>query len=142
MKKLLLPVIAISVSLFALALFATFGMCGQAPTHSTAAKVDTYLVVKVTDENKADKKVEFKVIPASQFKDEQKRLKEEYEKKYKEWQDVSKADSTAPRPIKPTIKKVGTPYKTQTGAQKIADKYRDEEAGKDNGDEKPKDTKK
>ena len=142
MKKFILPAIVISVSLFALALFATYGICSQSPPHSTAPKVETYLVVKVTDENKTDKKVEFKVISASQFKDEQKRLKEEYDKKYKEWQDVKKADSTAPRPIKPTIQKIGTSYKTQTGAQKVADKLRDDEAAKDNGDDKPKDAKK
>jgi hypothetical protein len=42
--------------------------------------------------------------------------------------------------VKPTIKKIGTPYKTQTVAQETAKKLQDEEEGK--VDPKVKDTRK
>ena len=44
--------------------------------------------------------------------------------KVKEWQDLKKTDPTVPHPVKPTIQKVGTPYQTQTIAQKVADKLK------------------
>ena len=140
MKKFVLPAIAISVSLFALALFATSGTCSQPPTHPTGPKADTYMVIKVTDENKADKKVEYKAISSSQYKDEEERVKKDNDKNLKEWKDKIKDEPSTPRPKRILIKKIKTGYQTQKVAQDKADKLRDEEAGKD--DEKPKDTKK
>jgi len=145
MKKFLLPSIAFSVVLSALLVLASSAaFAGNTPraSHAGNASTDTYFVVKIVDENKTDNKIEYKVIAAKQYKDEEKRIKDDYTQKLKEWQDVKKADATAPQPKKAIMKKIGTSYKTQTGAQKVADKLKDEEAGKDSGDEKPANDKK
>jgi hypothetical protein len=78
-----------------------------------------------------DSNVEYKVINTSQYKDEEKRLKDAYNVKLKEWKDLKKTEPTAPMPVKPIIKKIGTPYLTQKVAQEYVDKLKDEEAEKE-----------
>ena len=141
MKKLLLLSIALSVSVLSLLSFAVSGTYAQkAPKTGNAPVTESYFVVKVTDPNSADNKVDYKVVASSQYKDEEKRIKDDYTQKVKEWKDLKKADPTLPMPVKPTIKKIGTTYQTQTGAQKIADKLKAEETNKD--EQKPKDRRK
>lgn len=143
MTKSLLSVLALTLSICAISLFSPSVTFAQTKSHtaSKAAAADSYLVIEVTDDNKADNKVEYKVIPTSQLKDEKKRIETDYKQKVKEWQDLKKGGSDAPHPVKPILKKIGTPYQTQTGAQKIADKLKDDAANKDTGDQKPKDNK-
>ena len=97
------------------------------------------MVIKIIDENKGnpayesrgDNKIEYKVIPTSTYKDEEKRIKDAYTELLKEWQDLKKSDPQAPRPVKPIIKKLKTGYQTQKIAQEYADKLRDEELEKE-----------
>jgi hypothetical protein len=146
MKKFFLRVLVLSVSLVAFALLAPFSADAAGTTKSKVAPSTTYLVVKITNENKdekkGEKKIEYKVIPSTQLKDEKKRLNEDYKKKLDEYQDRIKTDHTAQHPIKPTIKQVGDPYKTQTVAQETAKKLQDEAEGKDDPKVKEKDTRK
>ena len=138
MKKFL-PAVALSVSIFALALFALSRAHAWGVPHGSSTKTQTYLVVKIVDESKTNSrndskpemKTEYRVIPTTQFKDEEKRLKDEYAKRRLKWLDEKKTDPTKPMPVRPTIKKIGTPYQTQEGAQEYADKLRDEAEGKD-----------
>ena len=83
-------------------------------------------------ENNTDSKVEYKVINTSQYKDEERRLKDAYKQKLKEWKDLKKIEPTTPMPVKPTIKKIGDTFQTQKIAQEYAQKLNDEEADKDN----------
>ena len=103
---------------------------------------ETYLVIKVTDENKTenkgDNKVEYKAITASQFKTEEKRVNDDYKQKMKEWHDLKKTDPQAPMPMR-THQEVPKTYETQKIAQEYADKLKDEEAN--NGDAQSKDKK-
>ena len=105
-------------------------------------KVETYLVIQVTDENKTENKVDFKATAKSQFKDEQKRAADDYKQKMEEWHDLRKTDPSAPMPKRIKIEKIQSDYETQKVAQEYADKLKKEAA--DNGDDKPvdKDTKK
>ena len=145
MKKFLLPAVAISFSVLALSLFAPSAAYAQRSLHSTT-KVETYMVVKIIDDNKAEDKdkIEYRAISASQFKDEEKRVKDDNALKLKEWHDLRKTDPTAPMPKKIIIKKIPrlTGYQTQKIAQEAADKLKDEEANKDNAGAKPADLKK
>ena len=138
MKKYL-PALALSVSIFALALFALSRAHAWGVPHGRPTKTQTYLVVKIVDESKTNSrndskpemKTEYRVIPTTQFKDEEKRLKDEYAKRRLKWLDEKKTDPTKPMPVRPTIEKIGTPYQTQKGAEEYADKLRDEAEGKD-----------
>jgi len=137
MKKSSPLAIAVFVSIVALLLVAPSAAQAQHKGNRLSSKgsssgKDTYLVVKVTDPNKPDRKVDYKVITTSQFRDEEKRLKEDYDKLIEEWKDVKKTDHAAPMPVKGTIKKIGTPYHSQKIAQQDATKLADEEAEKDN----------
>ena len=141
MKKFLLPAVVMSASIFTSSLLLPSGAWAQAkhaPKHS-ATKVETYMVIRVTDENKEENKVQYKAIATSQFKDEQKRSKDDWNKKMKIWHDTRKTDPTVPRPKPIKIEKVETDYETQEGAEKYADKLTKEAADKDTGDDKPKD---
>ncbi len=139
MKKLLLPAIALSVSILALSLLARSGSC--AASKGAAPKVETYMVIKVTDENKTENKVEYKAIAASQLKSEEKRVNDDYKQKLKEWHDLKKSDPTAPHPVKIAIKKLQVGYETQKIAQEYADKLK-KEAADEVGPKLDKDTKK
>jgi hypothetical protein len=135
MKKFLLPAILLTVSIFALSLFT------QSKAHawsrpSGTKKNETYMVIKVTDENKTENKVEYKAISKTQLKDEQKRAADDFKSKLKEWHDLRKTDPTAPMPKRIKIEKLKDNYETQKIAQEYADKLRDELLGKDNGDHK------
>ncbi len=154
MKKFLLPAVALFVSILALSLLAPSGAYAQSShtpshgAHSTTPKVETYMVIKVTDENKdeskGEKKVEYKAIAASHFKDEQKRVSDDYKQKMKEWHDLRKTDSSAPMPKRIKIQKLQSDYETQKVAQEYADKLKKEaeDKDKDNGDAKSTDVKK
>ncbi len=120
MKKPILPVIALPVSLLALSLLAS--TVGAAVSKSPVN--DTYMVIKITDENKTDNKIEFKVVTSTQYKDEEKRVKDDNAEKLKEWQDLIKTDPQTPRPSKILIVKVKTGYQTQKIAQEYADKLK------------------
>ena len=67
------------------------------------------MVVKITDENKADNKVEFKVVATSQYKDEEKRVKDDNNTEDEGMEGPDQDRSPAPRPIKITIKKLKLP---------------------------------
>jgi hypothetical protein len=129
MKKSIRSALALSISILALCLLAPSGAYAQ-KGKSKATAPETYMVVKIGDE--------YKVLGTTRLKDEEKRIKDEYNTKYKEWQDEKKSDPQAPRPVKPTIKKIKTGYLTQKVAQEYADKLKEE--GK--ADEKPKEAKK
>jgi len=149
MKKSLLLSIALSASVFVFALVdpprAIAQPHGGSRGHgSSSDSKETYLVVKIVGESKGenrlasrgenntDSKVEYKVINSSQYKDEERRLKDAYKQKLKEWKDLKKIEPTAPMPVKPTIKKIGDTFQTQKIAQEYAQKLNDEEADKDN----------
>jgi hypothetical protein len=150
MKKFFLPAIALPVSLFALSLLATWEAHAQTPHHtptkSTAPKVETYMVIKVTNENKdeskGEHKIEYKAIATSQLKDEKKKAEDDYKQKLKEAHDLRKTDPTTPMPKKIKIQVLKRDYETQKIAQEYADKLKDEEADKGNVGTKPKDVKK
>ena len=141
MKKSILPDIALSLSVFALSFLWPSGAFAQ-HGHGTGRTSnnntnDKYLVIKITD----DSKVDYKVIPTSQYKDEEKRVKDEYTQKVKEWHDLRKIDPQTPQPVRPVIKKMGNTFETQKIAQEYANKLKDEEANKDS-DPKTKDARK
>jgi len=126
MKKSLLPTIAISVSAFAILLLSSSGAYGQPrPGSSRSGKSgttnETYMVIQIGDE--------YKVVTTTQYKDEEKKVREENEQKMTEWKDEIKNDPKAPRPQKVVIKKLKTGYKVQKIAQEYADKLKDEAAG-------------
>ncbi|MGO9114092.1 MAG: hypothetical protein ACLP9L_33165 [Thermoguttaceae bacterium] len=142
MKKSILPAIGLSVSILAFLLLSPSGACAQ-HSHNTGRTNnpnDKYLVIKITDESKVENKVEYKVITTSQFKDEEKRVKDEYNKKMKEWRDLKKIDPQTPQPLRPVIKKIAKIFETQKIAQEYAEKLKDEDAN--NGDAKPQDARK
>lgn len=141
MKKFLPPAVVLSVSILALSLLARSAAHADKPAKTTTAN-ETYMVIKITDDNKADKKVEYRAIATSRYKDEEKKVKDDYAQKLKEHKDLIKTDPSTPRPKKILIKKVKTGYLTQKIAQEYADKLRDEESDKDGGVVKPKDIKK
>jgi cell division protein FtsX len=128
MKKFLLSAILLPVSIFALALVVPSGACAAA--HSTAPKVETYLVITITDENKTENQVEYKAIATSQYKAEEKRVKDDNATKMKEWKDLKKTTPDAPAPKKIIIKKIPklTGYLIQKDAQEAADKLKKEAA--------------
>jgi hypothetical protein len=138
MKKFFLPTVAITVSLFALMFLAPSGACAGVGTgagsygksHKTQ-KDETYMVIKITDENKSEDKVTYKAIPTSRFKDEKKHADDEFNNKKKEWHDLKLTDPTAPMPKKIKIQKIQGDYETNEYAQKEADKLTDAELNKD-----------
>jgi hypothetical protein len=92
---------------------------------SSTTKTDTWIIVKIGDD--------YKTIRQADLKQEEKRLKDDYTQKIKEWQDLKKSDPKAEKPVQVAIKRVGPTFKTQKGA----DQYRqdlDEKEGK--GDKK------
>jgi hypothetical protein len=130
MKKSFLPAVALSVSIFALSLLASSG-ANAAASSKGAAKNETYMVIKITDESKTDNKVEYKAIATSQLANEEKRVKDDYTQKMKEWHDLRKTDPNAPAPKKIKIQKIKSDYETQKIAQEYADKLKAEAAGKE-----------
>ena len=146
MKKFLLPAIALSASIVAVLLFAASAAHAGVAVKSKSNKPanDTYMVVKIINENKTDQPVEYKVITTSQLKDEEKKVKEDNAQKMKEWRDEKKADPTAPPPKRILLKKIPklTGFETQKVAQEQADKLKQQDADKDAGDAKPKSNKK
>jgi len=142
MKESFLPAIALSVSVFALSFLVPSGANAQEGRsrsgHSNSK--ETYQVIRVTDESKTDNKVEYKAIATSQLKAEEKRIKDDYAQKLKEWHDLRKIDPQTPMPVRPVIKKYPKTFETQKIAQEYADKLKDDEAN--NGDTKSKDVKK
>ncbi len=149
MKKSLLSTVALAVSVFALPFLSpSDGFAQKQPSRgSNGTANETYMVVKIVDENKdetkGEKRVEYKAVSASQLKGEEKRVKEENARKLKEWHDLRITDPTAPQPKKIVIKKIPklTGYETQTIASEVARKLTDEEADKAAGAVKPKDNK-
>jgi len=141
MKKFLLSTVALSVFIFVISLLAPSGSdagVGVGKGGSKKNVVETYMVIKVTDDNKAENKVEYKAISKSQFKDEQKRAMEDYKLKMKEWHDLKKTDPTAPAPTRIRIDKIQSDYETMKIAQEYVEKLRKkEESNKD--DPKPED---
>ncbi|MEI8371930.1 MAG: hypothetical protein WCJ35_03745 [Planctomycetota bacterium] len=140
MKKLLL--LAVVLSIFVISLFAPSGArAANPPKKAIAPKAETYLVIKVTDDNKTENearnRVEYKAITKSQFKDEQKRAADDYKLKMKEWHDLKKTDPTAPMPKKIKIEKIQSDYETLKVAQEYVRKLTEEGVNKD--DQKPKD---
>ena len=127
MKKSFLSAIAVSVSIFALSLLAPSGACAAVAKNPVA---ETYMVVKITDPNKTDNKVEYKVVATSQYKDEEKRVKDDNDKKVEEWQDMLKNDPKTPHPGKIVIVKLKTGYKIQKIAQDYVDKLKADDAAK------------
>jgi len=127
MKNSLLPAVALSFSAFAILLISSSGAYGQPrPGGSRAGKNgtatnETYMVIQIGDE--------IKVVSNTQYKDEDKRVKEENKQKMTEWKDELKNDPKAPRPQNVVIKKLKTGYKLQKIAQEYADKLNDEVAG-------------
>ncbi len=136
MKKFVLPAVALSVSIFALSLLAPSRAHAWASGRKGGAKTETYMVIKITDENKDEskneKKIEFKAIAASQYTAEEKRIKDEFKKKMDEWRDLKKTDPTAPQPKRIVIKKIPnlTGYLIQKDAADAAKKLQDEAEGK------------
>ncbi len=132
MKRPFLPAIALSVAAFAVSFLVSSGAnaqpSGRPHGGGNTNGNETYLVIRVTTEDKTDKKVEFKVISSSQYKTEEKRIKDEYAQKVKEWRDLRKIDPQTPLPAKPVIKKYPKVFETQKIAQDYADKLRDDEA--------------
>jgi cell division protein FtsX len=140
MKKSFRAAIALAFSVFALLFLVPPGANAQdRRSRSGSNNNETYLVIRVTDENKAENKVEYKVVSTSQLKTEEKRVKDDYAQKLKEWHDLIKIDPQTPRPVPPVIKKYPKIFGTQKIAQEYADKLKDEEAN--NGDAKSKDKK-
>ena len=155
MKKLLLLAVMLSVSILALL---PSGAYAAGAKKNPGTTTETYLVLKIVgeseasgrgsgkiDSNKVDSntepKIEYKVVATSRYKDEEKRIKDAYATKIKEWKDLRKIEPGTPMPVKPTIKKMGnTTFQTQKVAQEYADKLKDEESDKD--ESKPNTTRK
>ncbi len=128
MKKFFLPAVALSVSLFALVFLAPSGASagvgvGTSKYHKTQ-KDETYMVIKVGDT--------YKAIATSRYKDEKKKVEDDNKEKLKEWHDLIKTDSTAPKPKQASIKIIKRDYETEKVAQDYADKLTDEELNKEN----------
>ena len=143
MKKFLLPAIVLSVSLFAQSLLVpspAYAVGGTGKSKVKTNAPETYIVIKVTDDNKTEKnekKIEYKAIAKSQLKDERKRGDDEYKTKTKEWHDLRKTDPSAPAPKRIKIQVIQSDYETQKIAQDYADKKNKELEDKDAGDDKP-----
>jgi len=123
MKKSLLCALVLSAAVSAALLFTPSKACAWAGAQGKTAVPETFIVVKIGDD--------YKAIGKSTLKNERKRVDDEYATKVKEWHDLRKTDPTAPHPVKPIIKIIGTPYETQKIAQKAADDLKDEAANKD-----------
>ena len=134
MKKLLVVAIA-ATALFAAAFFVLSsevyaqGATKHAPSGGKggAKQDETVYVVQIGDEYKAIKK--------SDYRNEEKKLEEDYKQAIKEWQDSRKLDPKAPRPPKPIMKKKGT-FQTDKVAQDFIDKLKEEDEKKAGGKEK------
>jgi len=147
MKKLFPPAVALSISIFALSLLAPSGAWAQAKSPKVKGpKTETYMVIEIIDENKdedkGERKHEFKAISTSQFKSERDRVKKDNEENLKEWKDELKTDPKARQPKTIIIKKLKTGYETQKIAQEYAKELADKEADKESGGDKPVDNKK
>jgi hypothetical protein len=131
MKKFILATVTLSVAAFALSVLSPSAAIAQA-RKGAKSSTDTYIVVKVTDENKPEiSKIEFKVVSASQYKEEEKRIKDLNKKLHDEWKDLLLNDPQSPKPATVTIKKMKAGYLTQKIAQEYADKLKDELLNKD-----------
>jgi hypothetical protein len=140
MKKSILSLIAVVLPVFAF-LIAPSVSFGQGKGKSGKGP-DTYMVVKIIDENKVEERdrVVYKAISTSQYKDEDKRVKDENKQKMEEWHDLLKTDPQTPMPKKIVLRKIPklVGYLTQKIAQEEADKLKAEEANKDSsGPKKP-----
>ena len=131
MKNTFLHAVALSLSAAVVLLLSSSAAFGQ-KAGGKGTTDETYMVIKIIDDNKTDNKVEYKAIATSQYKDEEKRVKDDNTEKLKVWHDLRKTDPTAPMPKKILIKKIPklTGYLLQKDAQEAADKLRDEESGK------------
>jgi hypothetical protein len=129
MKKPILAAVALCVAFFGSSMLSpshAFAQSGsRAPRGSSANANDTYYVVQIGEE--------YKVVAKSRFKDEQKRLDDDYKKALKEWLDRRRIEPDAKRPVKLIIKKIGTPFQTEKVAQEEAQKLKDEAAAKQAG---------
>jgi len=96
---------------------------GAGTSSGNKPKEETYIVVKEGEE--------YKVITASSYNDEVKRLNEDNKKKMDEWHDLIKSDNTTPRPKKIIPKKMPITFKTQKGAQEYADKLLEKDGKND-----------
>ena len=137
MKKFLLPAVLLFIFVISLLVPLSELEAGP-PKKAVAPKAETYLVIKVTDEGKAENRVEYKAIAKSQFKDEQKRAADDYKLKMKEWHDRRITDPTDSMPKKIKIEKIQSDYETLKVAQEYVRKLTEEGSNKD--DPKPKDT--
>jgi hypothetical protein len=127
MKNSFLSAIVLTFSIFALSFLVPSRACAS-NVKKAAAKDTTYMVVKVGNK--------YKVISASGYKAEEKRVKDDNEQKLKEWHDLKLTDPTAPPPQKVSLTKIKAGYQTQSKAQEYADKLTEDELTKD--DQKPK----
>jgi len=130
MKKSLLPAFALFASAVALLMFAPVQAFAQPRSggsrgSKTGTTNETYMVIQIGDE--------YKVVTATQYKEEEKKVKEDNDQRLTEWKDEIKNDPKVPRPQKVVIKKLKSGYKVQRIAQEYADKLKDEAAAA-NGD--------
>ena len=110
------------------------GLAQATTPHHSGTKTESYNVVQIVEETKS----EYKVIPASQMKAENKRIEDEYKGRLKNWRDERKIDPTTPRPIKATIKIMRLGFETQTVADEYKKKLEDKDAGNDDKNDKKK----
>ena len=141
MKKSFLSTLAIAVLVFAFSFLLPSGAYAQrqstrGPSRSSQGN-ERYMVIKVTDENNEQRKVQYKAISNKQFREEQKRAKETYDQKVKEWHDLKKTDHSAPKPKPIKIEKIQTDYETQKIAQEYAEQKNRELEEAETGDVGP-----
>jgi hypothetical protein len=123
MKKPVLFAVALGIALSGSSMFSPSRAVAGVGTRNNSTANETYLVVQIGDE--------YKVVPKSRLKDEQKRIEEDYKKAFKEWQDLRKIEPDAKRPVKYIIKRIGTPFQTEKIAQEEVQRLKDEAANKD-----------
>ena len=91
------------------------------------AKPELYDVVQIGDE--------FKVITVKSLKDEQKRVKTDYDKAMKDWKKTKKNDPSAPKPVMVVVKVLRKNIKTKEDADQACQDLKDKQDKKD--DSKP-----
>jgi hypothetical protein len=78
----------------------------------------------------------YDVLDAQQQKDKQKELDKKYKDNYEKWLDEKKIDPKAPRPMKPSIKRLKM-FKTKEVADEYKQKLEDELAKKEGDKQQP-----
>ena len=121
----------VSVSIFALSLLAPSEACAQRPPSKPPDESRDLHGHQDDRREQGRKKVEYKAIATSQYKDEEKRIKEDYEQKMKEWHDLKKTDPTAPRPRRSSSRRSRPAMRPRRSRRNTPTNWRDEEAGKD-----------